>query len=133
MRVKEISILIVDDNLHFIQRMANLFAELDTRIHIYSAGNYEEALKQLDTRKHDTVLLDINLPGRNGIALLKKIVERNCKCKVIMLSNNSADYYRKQCEKLGAIHFLDKTTEFHLVPTIVANAVLKSIHPHVQC
>jgi len=133
MRSKDISILIVDDNLHFIHRMAILFGELNDRVQIYSAGSYEEALKQLDSRKHDTVLLDINLPDRNGIALLKKIVERNCQCKVIMLSNNSADYYRRQCKKLGAIHFLDKTTEFHLAPSIVTEAVLNSPHPHTQC
>ena len=133
MHSKEISILIVDDNLHFVHRMASLFGEVNNRIQIYSAGSYEEALKQLDTRKHDTVLLDINLPDRNGIALLKKIVERNCQCKVIMLSNNAAEYYRKQCKKLGAIHFLDKTNEFHLAPSIVTEAVLNSSRPHIQC
>jgi CheY-like chemotaxis protein len=133
MHSKEISILIVDDNLHFVHRMASLFGELDNRIQIYSAGSYEEALTQLDIRRHDTILLDINLPGRNGIALLKKIVERNCQCKVIMISNNAAEYYRKQCKKLGAIHFLDKTTEFHLAPSLVTEAVLNSPRPHIQC
>ena len=108
----EISILIVDDNPHFVQRMANLFNECGNTVHVYSAGNYDEALKQLEARKHDTVLLDINLPGQNGIALLKKILERNCQCKVIVISNNSSEFYRKECKKLGAIHFLDKTTEF---------------------
>jgi two-component system chemotaxis response regulator CheY len=129
----EISILIVDDNPHFIQRMANLLRESSDRVHVYTAGNYDEALKQLDSRKHDTILLDINLPGRNGITLLKKILERNCHCKVVIISNNSSDYYRKQCEKLGAIHFLDKTTEFHLAPSIVTNTVTKSRKSHVPC
>ena len=133
MLLSEISILIVDDNPHFIQRMANLFREFNDRVQVYTAANYDEALKQLDTRKHDTILLDINLPGKNGIALLKKILERNCQCKVIVISNNSSDYYRKQCEKLGAIHFLDKTTEFHLAPTIVTNAVTKSRKSHIPC
>ncbi len=129
----EISILIVDDNPHFIQRMDNLLRESSDRVHVYTAANYDEALKQLDSRKHDTILLDINLPGRNGITLLKKILERNCQCKVVIISNNSSDYYRKQCEKLGAIHFLDKTTEFHLAPSIVTNAVTKSTRSHVPC
>jgi len=133
MPLSEISILIVDDNPHFIQRMDNLFRESSDRVHVYTAGNYDEALKQLDTRKHDTILLDINLPGQNGIALMKKILERNCQCKVIVISNNSSDYYRKQCEKLGAIHFLDKTTEFHLAPSIVTNAVMKSRKSHIPC
>jgi len=131
MQQKDISILMVDDNPSFITRMANLFGELNKSIFIHSAGNYDEALKQLDSRKHDTVLLDINLPGRSGIALLKKIKERNCNCKVIMLSNCSADYYRKQCKKLGAMHFLDKTTDFDIVPSIVADAALSS--PYVPC
>ena len=133
MPLSEISILIVDDNSQFIQRMANLFREFSERVSVYTAGNYDEALKQLETRKHDTILLDINLPGPNGIALLKKILERNCQCKVIVISNNSSDYYRKQCKKLGAIHFLDKTTEFHLAPSIVTNAVIKSRKSHVPC
>jgi hypothetical protein len=42
-----------------------------------------------------------------------------------MLSNHSEDYYKEQCKKLGATHFLDKTTEFDLVPSILANANLK--------
>jgi DNA-binding NarL/FixJ family response regulator len=133
MLLNEISILIVDDNPHFIQRMVSLFGEYSNKVHVYTAGHYDDALKQLDARKHDTVLLDINLPGQNGIALLKKILERNCQCKVIVISNNSSDYYRRQCEKLGAIHFLDKTTEFHLAPSIVTNAVTKSRKSHVPC
>jgi len=132
MSLSKISILIVDDNPHFIQRMANLFREFNDKVQVYEAANFDEALKQLDTRKHDTILLDINLPGQNGIALLKKILERNCQCKVIVISNNSSDYYRQQCEKLGAIHFLDKTTEFHLAPSIVTNAVT-SRKSHVPC
>ena len=133
MLLSEISILIVDDNPHFIQRMGNLFREFNDKVQVYTAANFDEALKQLDTRKHDTILLDINLPGQNGIELLKKILERNCQCKVIVISNNSSDYYRKQCEKLGAIHFLDKTTEFHLAPSIVTNAITKSRKSHVPC
>src|SRR6185436_820666 len=101
MPLSEISILIVDDNPHFIQRMVNLFREFSDKVYVYTAGNYYEAVKQLDACKHDTILLDINLPDQNGIALKKKIQERNCKCKVIVISNNYSDYYRKQCEKLG--------------------------------
>ena len=133
MPLSKISILIVDDNLHFIQRMAGLFREFSNRVHVYTAGHYDDALKQLEARKHDAILLDINLPGKNGIALLKKILERNCQCKVIVISNNSSDYYRKQCEKLGAIHFLDKTTEFHLAPSIATEAVIKNRKSHVPC
>ncbi|MEP7374436.1 MAG: response regulator [Chitinophagaceae bacterium] len=122
---KNISILIVDDNPGFVKRMKVLLDELDNVESIHSAGDYDEAVSQLDRNKQDTILLDINLPGKSGISLLKKIKEGGAVCKVIMLSNHSEDYYKEQCKKLGATHFLDKTTEFDQVPSILANVSLK--------
>ena len=118
---KNISVLIVDDNPGFVKRMKVLLYELDYVASIHSAGDYDEAVKQLDRNKLDTVLLDINLPGKSGISLLKKIKEGGSACKVIMLSNHSEGYYKEVCKKLGAVHFLDKTTEFDLVPSILTN------------
>jgi DNA-binding NarL/FixJ family response regulator len=126
---KNISVLIVDDNPGFVKRMKILLDELDNVGSIHSAGDYDEAVKQLDRNKQDTVLLDISLPGKSGISLLKKIKESGSACKVIMLSNHSENYYKEQCKKLGATHFLDKTTEFDLVPFILANITIN--HPYV--
>jgi CheY-like chemotaxis protein len=67
MLLNEISILIVDDNPHFIQRMVNLFRESSDKVHVYTAGNYDEALKQLDTRKHDTILLILIFPAKTEL------------------------------------------------------------------
>lgn len=121
MKNKNISILIVDDNPGFIKRMKVMLDELENIESIDSAGDYDEAVMQLDRNKQDTVLLDINLPGKSGICLLQKIKEGDLACKVIMISNHSEDYYKEQCKKLGATHFLDKTTEFDLVPSILTN------------
>ena len=118
---KNISVLIVDDNPGFVTRMKVLLGEVDCVDSIHSAGDFDEAVWQLDRNKQDTVLLDINLPGRSGISLLKKIKEEGSACTVIMLSNHSEGYYREQCKKLGAMHFLDKTTEFDLVPSVLTN------------
>jgi DNA-binding NarL/FixJ family response regulator len=128
MRNKNISILIVDDNPGFVKRMKVLLDELDYVDSIHSAGDYDEAVRQLDRNKQDTVLLDINLPGKSGISLLKKIKEGGAACHVIMLSNHSEGYYKEQCKKLGAMHFLDKTTEFDLVPSILTNIDINHTH-----
>ncbi len=121
---KTISVLIVDDNPGFVTRMKVMLGELDYVGSIHSAGNFDEAVWQLDLNKQDTVLLDITLPGKSGISLLKKIKEGGSACNVIMLSNHSEGYYREQCKKLGAMHFLDKTTEFDLVPSVLTNITL---------
>lgn len=124
MRKEKLSILIVDDNESYVQRMKRMLNELDNVSYIFSANNYEEAFSQLDTHAHDMVLLDINLPGKSGISLLKKIQERKWPCEVIMISNFSAETYKEQCKKLGARYFLDKTGEFEKVPMIIAGMPL---------
>lgn len=124
MRKEKISILIVDDNDSYVQRMKLMLNELDNVSFILSANNYEEAFYHLDSHAHDMVLLDINLPGKSGISLLKKIKERKWPCEVIMVSNFSADIYKEQCKKLGATFFLDKTGEFDKVPMIIAGQSL---------
>lgn len=126
MSQKKISVLIVDDNPGFVLRMSILLDELDNVRIVHSACNYDEAFTQLDLNKYDLVLLDINLPGKSGISLLKKLKERGCNGEVIMLSNHSGNNYKRQCKKLGALHFLDKTGEFDLVPSIVAGIAINS-------
>ena len=96
---RNVSVLIVDDNPGFVFRMCGLLGELDNKLSIHSAGTYDEALEKLDQTKHDMVLLDINLPGKNGISLLKQLKETGCTSEVIMLSNHSGSYYRKKCKK----------------------------------
>jgi CheY-like chemotaxis protein len=112
-------ILIVDDNMKFVERMIAMLDELDNVEYINVANNYDEARQSLASEKHDLVLLDINLPGKNGIELLRKIKFEEATCNVIMISNHHDEYYREQCRELGASYFLDKSNDFGMVPLIV--------------
>jgi DNA-binding NarL/FixJ family response regulator len=113
-------ILIVDDNANFVDRMIGLLEEVENTRYIAVASNYDEARRLLAIENPDVVLLDINLPGKNGIEILKLIRQNNSACEVIMLSNHTDDYYRQQCRELGARHFLDKSSDFGLVPQLIS-------------
>jgi DNA-binding NarL/FixJ family response regulator len=115
---EKLSILIVDDNIHFVRRMIGILDEVKDISFIHTAHHYEEAFGLLE-KKPDLVLLDINLAGKNGINLLKKIKGSKKACEVIMLTNHVSDYYRDECMRLGAMQFLDKTNEFELVPGMI--------------
>lgn len=119
MKFKQLSILIVDDNRYFLKRMSAMLNELENVKHIDTAENYQDACNILNTEEHNLVLLDIQLPDKNGISLLKTIKQSDRKCDVIMLSNCSGEFYTKQCTELGAMHVLDKTRDFEKVPGIV--------------
>lgn len=113
-------LLIVDDNMNFVDRMISLLKESGFVKEIMVAGNYDEAGKVLIMENPEIVLLDINLPGKNGIEFLKLIRKNNISCEVIMITNHTDEYYRQQCQELGARHFLDKSNDFGLVPSIIS-------------
>lgn len=110
--------MIVDDNINFVSRMISLLNDLDNINVIYTAYDYHEAVRLLGA-KPDLILLDISMPGKNGMSVLRTIKDSAEECEVIMLTNHSGEYYRQQCKKLGARHFLDKTNDFELVPGMI--------------
>ena len=118
----------VDDNLNFVNRLIGLIREFNQVDYIQIAENYEEACEYLEDEIPDVALLDINLPGKNGLAVLKRVKQAAPECNVIMVTNHADDYYRQQCHEMGAGHFLDKTIEFSRVPHILKEL---SINPSI--
>lgn len=114
-------LLIVDDNVNFISRMIGLLEKIVSASEIGVANNYNEAISFLEDVVPDIVLLDINMPGKNGMELLKMIRKKYKQTQVIMLTNHTEEYYKKQCLELGANKFLDKSNDFLLVPGIIRN------------
>jgi DNA-binding NarL/FixJ family response regulator len=112
-------ILIVDDNMCFVERMIGLLDELSNIGYINVATDYDEASRMVSEERPDLVLLDINLPGKNGIQLLRQIRKGGNDCKVIMITNHADEFYRQQCNDLGADYFLDKSNDFGKVPSII--------------
>ena len=110
------SLLIVDDSPIIIDRVIDSLKDHENVTDIFTATNYREATELL--RKHNPgfILLDIQLPGKNGIDLLKFIVKEYPAIKVIMFSNLLDVNYIKVCKKIGAKYFIDKSRDFELIP-----------------
>jgi DNA-binding NarL/FixJ family response regulator len=116
------TVLIVDDSILILERMIPLIAEIESISFVIHAANYREGLDILSRLTPDMVLLDINLPDKSGIELLRVIKERQLEIAVLMISNSTGSYYRDICKKLGARYFLDKSIDIDLLPTVLANA-----------
>jgi len=116
------TVLIVDDSILIIERMIPLLEEIENISFVIHAASYEEGLEVLSRLTPDMVLLDINLPDKSGIELLRVIRERHLEIAVLMISNNAGEYYRNICKKLGAQYFLDKSTDIDLIPSVLSNA-----------
>lgn len=118
--------LIVDDNMRFVERMIGLLDETSNIGYINVANDYDEASRAIEEDRPDIVLLDINLPGKNGIEILRKIKSSGSPSHVIMVTNHADDYYRDQCKEIGADHFLDKSNDFAKVPAIISSLGYKT-------
>jgi CheY-like chemotaxis protein len=116
------SILIVDDSEIVAQRLLLILKGSDGNGHaIRHAGDFPDAVRLLAESHPDIVLLDIHLHVRSGIELLQYIKINYPATIVIMLTNESGDYYKKTCKNLGAAYFIDKSKEFELVTDIISS------------
>ncbi len=114
-------VLLVDDAAFIVSRLKTSLDELQQDIVVITAGNYEEALVQIEKETPHIVVLDIHLPGKTGIDILKMVKAKSLPVIVIMLTNQANDYYRSLCRELGADHFIDKSSDFELLPQIIAS------------
>lgn len=115
----KLSILLVEDSIVILEKMRESLSELTYIGSLKTAVNAIDAMGILKKEPIDVVLLDINLPGINGIDVLRYIKKNHPTTLVIMVTNHSKDEYRNSCLKLGADHFIDKSTEFESIPVLL--------------
>lgn len=115
-------VLIVDDSIIILERMIPMLEEMENVQVVAHAGSYSEAVELIDGLRPDMVLLDINLPDKSGIEVLKKIKEINEEIIVLMITNHPSDYYRELCKKMGARFFFDKSIDLEIISEIIASS-----------
>jgi len=86
---------------------------------LFKAFSYDEAMKLIVDHTPDILLLDIHMPGKNGIELLNDIRHSYPNIIIIMLTNMVSAFYQDQCKEMGANHFVDKSKEFEKIPEII--------------
>lgn len=90
---------------------------------LVQAHDYEQAIDTMATQTPCIVVLDINLPGKNGFELLRTIKAMPGNIVVVMFTNQADDYYRTMAERLGADYFLDKSNDFEYLPSLLHHIV----------
>lgn len=119
MENREQVILLVDDSPLITERLIEMLSNLPVVKSVLTASNYQESLLVLEENGITTVLLDIKLPEKSGLEILKFIAKHYPAIKVIMLTNLVSEYYKRLCKKAGAVHFIDKSKDFELIPGIL--------------
>jgi DNA-binding NtrC family response regulator len=100
------SCLLVDDDPKIISLLESVFS--DTSYQIYTAMNGKSALALMEKVRIDATLIDVVMPGMDGITLLKEIKKDHPETMAIMLSGYGCIESAVKAVKLGAVDFLEK-------------------------
>jgi two-component system, OmpR family, response regulator CpxR len=106
-------VLLVDDEREFIQTLSERLGMRE----IGSAVAYdgESALEMLANDEPDVMLLDLQMPGINGIEVLKRVKETRPEIEVIILTGHGTQKDRDLCMQIGAFAYLEKPVDIEVL------------------
>lgn len=123
---KMLKILLVDDSEFILQRVQHLLSGMGQVQEVRTATSAEEADGWIEAYNPDLIFLDINLPGKNGLQMLKDIrTNKAIDPVIVILTNNTLSGYRNECMQAGADYFLDKAKDFASIPDIIIETAEK--------
>lgn len=106
-----IKVMIADDHILMREGIKQLL-EFDGKIEVIAEANDgEECLEKLKTVKPEVLLLDINMPKKNGIEVLKSIRNQNLKVKVLILTVHNEIEYLLKAVDIGVDGYILKDSE----------------------
>jgi two-component system nitrogen regulation response regulator NtrX len=115
------TILIVDDEPSIVQSLSGLLT--DEGFEVTTAGNGYEALQQIESNSPDLVLLDIWMPGIDGLETLQEIKKSHPHTQVIMVTGHGTIETAVKATKFGAFDFIEKPLSIDKVIVAINNAL----------
>ena len=109
--MKKIKVMIVDDHSLIREGLKQLL-EFDGSIEVVGeASNGIECLEKIDSVHPEVLLLDINMPEKNGIEVLKEMKEKESPIKVLILTVHNELEYLTQAVDIGVDGYILKDSE----------------------
>lgn len=104
------TVLLVDDEVEFLDVLVKRLRK--RKLSLLSASSGEEALKLVRENPVDVAVLDVKMPGMDGISVLKEIKKINASIEVIMLTGHANVEVALEGMELGAFDYLMKPVDF---------------------
>ena len=101
-------ILITDDHKIMRDGLKKILGDSFPSVHFGEAANSSEAIKMVEKYEWDLIIMDINLPGRNGLDAIKEIQRSNPHIPILVLSMYPEDQFAVRAIRAGASGYLNK-------------------------
>jgi two-component system, OmpR family, response regulator CpxR len=113
-------LLLVDDERQFIQTLSDRLRLRD--IGSLVAYDGESALEMIKEEEPDVMILDLKMPGIDGIEVLKRVKQTKPHIEIIILTGQGSEADKKLCMELGAFEYLEKPVDVALLSKTIQKA-----------
>ena len=113
-------VLLVDDEREFVQTLSERLIMRDMGSAVAYDG--ESALSLVSEDEPEVMILDLKMPGINGIEVLRRVKQNNPDIEVIILTGHGTDADKELCMKLGAFAYLQKPVDIELLSDTLKKA-----------
>lgn len=105
----EAKVLLVDDEQDFLETLSNRLEMRGLKVSAVTSG--EQAVSEARQQDYDAIVVDLAMPGIDGLETLKRIKADNPNAEIIMLTGHASVQSGVEAMKLGAGDFLQKPVE----------------------
>jgi DNA-binding NtrC family response regulator len=105
----EAKVLLVDDEEDFLETLSSRLEIRGLKVSAVTSG--EQAVAEAKQQDYDAIIVDLSMPGIDGLETLKRIKEDNPDAEIIMLTGQASVQSGVEAMKLGAGDFLQKPVE----------------------
>lgn len=113
-------VLLVDDEREFVQTLSERLEMRD--IGAVVAFDGESALELVEDDAPEVMLMDLQMPGINGVEVLKKVKAERPEIEVVILTGHGTDKDRDICMELGAFAYLEKPVDIDVLSDTLKRA-----------
>ena len=111
----KIEVLVADDHAIIRNGLRNLLADTDDLVVAGEAANGSAVLERIRERDFGLVVLDLSMPGRNGLELIKLIKSEKPKLPILVFSMHHEEQYAVRAMRAGAAGYLTKESSSDLL------------------
>jgi len=123
--MSKIRLLLVDDEKDYVKAMAERMQMRDVSSRVALSG--DEALRMIENEAPDVMVLDLRMPGIDGMEVLERVKRDHPRVQVIILTGHGSEKEEEAARRLGAFEYLQKPTDTNDVLKTVRAAWKKSL------
>jgi len=111
--MKEMKVLLVDDEQKFVEALSERLQMRDLKNETVYDG--EEALSFVDDKEPDVMVLDLKMPGIDGMEVLRRVKKKFPAIRVIILTGHGTDRDEEESRRIGVFDYLKKPTDIEVL------------------